>query len=71
MGTLASVRVRGSDVAEARDVVRAAFSEVERLLNAHDKATEICTLASLDDDHPCRPRSWRVHMNLESIWLAT
>lgn len=50
MGTLASVRVRGGDVAKARDVVRVAFSEVERLLNAHDKAAEISTLASLDDD---------------------
>ena len=50
MGTLASVRVRGGDVAKARDVVRAAFSEVERLLNAHDKAAEISSLAPLDDD---------------------
>lgn len=50
MGTLASVRVRGGDVAKVRDVVRVAFSEVERLLNAHDKAAEISTLASLDDD---------------------
>ena len=78
MGTLASVRVRGGDVAEARDVVRAAFSEVERLLNAHDKAAEICTLASLDDDQilskcspvvkPCYAAAFQMRDDTEGLF---
>ncbi len=49
MGTLAAVRVRGGDALKAREIVREAFSEVERLFNAHDARSEISALAPLSD----------------------
>ena len=78
MGTLAAVRVRGGDVAEARDLVRSAFSEVERLLNAHDKSAEICSLALLDDDQilskcsplvrPCYEAAFQMHDETDGVF---
>lgn len=50
MGTVASVSVRRGDCVAVRDVVKGAFSEVERLLNAHDAGSEISKLAALADD---------------------
>ena len=55
MGTIAAIQVRGGSVAQGRPVpsclkfVENEFSEVERLLNAHDAESEISRLAPLDD----------------------
>lgn len=53
MGTVAAVQVRGAassaDAAEIRDAARRAASGVEKLLNAHDPASELSRLAPLDD----------------------
>ncbi len=58
MGTVASVRVRGSDCSAVRDVVMQVFSEVESLLNAHNPQSEIRHLAVLSNSeviNKCSP----------------
>ena len=52
MGTVAAVQTRGGSSdqrREAMDKVKAAFAEVERLLNAHDPNSELSRLAALPD----------------------
>lgn len=50
MGTIAAVETHGkADSARVR-AVRETFAEVERLLNAHDPASELSRLAPLADD---------------------
>lgn len=50
MGTIAAVETHGkADPAQVR-AVRETFAEVERLLNAHDPASELSRLAPLADD---------------------
>ena len=54
MGTIAAVQVRkdgaGASAAECRDIAKAAFAEVERLMNAHDPDSELSRLASLAEE---------------------
>lgn len=50
MGTTASVKTRGDGLAAARDAAKGVYGEVERLLNAHDPASELNALAKLSDD---------------------
>ena len=54
MGTVAAVQVRTggtrAGAARCRDTAKAAFAEVERLLDAHDPGSEICRLAPLPDE---------------------
>lgn len=50
MGTIAAVQTRGAtpgETAEAVRVVKGVFAEVEKLLNAHDPASELSCLAPL------------------------
>lgn len=54
MGTTASVKTRGGSLAAARDAARGVYGEVERLLNAHDPASELNALAKLPDDEVLR-----------------
>lgn len=52
MGTIAAVQLRRGGEGEAaacRDAAKAAFSSVERLLNAHDPESELSRLAPLDE----------------------
>ena len=52
MGTVAAVQTRGADVEGRSNVVvraKAAFADVERLLNAHDPDSELSRLATLPD----------------------
>jgi len=50
MGTVAAVQARGGSPNEAARCVRAAFADVETLLDAHRRDSEISRLASLADD---------------------
>ena len=65
MGTIAAIQVRGGSagyglpISTYRKFAGGAFSEVERLLNAHDADSEICRLSSLGEDEilaKCDPR---------------
>ena len=65
MGTIAAVQVRGGSagyglpISNYRKCAGNAFSEVERLLNAHDAESEISRLAPLGEDEilaKCDPR---------------
>lgn len=50
MGTTASVKARGENPQKACEAVKEVFSEVERLLNAHDPESELSRLAKLSDE---------------------
>ena len=59
MGTVAAVQTRGGANAAAVEIVRRAFDEVERLLNAHDPRSELSRLAPLSEEEilaKCDPR---------------
>ena len=49
MGTVAAVQARGNAAKTCVASVKAAFEELEGLLNAHDAQAEICRLASLSE----------------------
>ena len=52
MGTVAAVQTRGATLEESAEVVRvvkAAFAEIEKRLNAHDPNSELCHLASFSE----------------------
>lgn len=50
MGTIAAFQCRDAKDLEKAHIVRQAFAEVERLLNAHDPQSELSRLATLRDD---------------------
>jgi len=59
MGTVAAVQMRGGADAATVEIVRRAFDDVERLLNAHDPGSELSRLAPLPEDEilaKCDPR---------------
>jgi thiamine biosynthesis lipoprotein ApbE len=59
MGTVAAVQFRGEVDKAAVAEVQRVFADVEKLLNAHDPASEICALAKEPDSRVlelCNPR---------------
>ena len=59
MGTVAAVQTRGAENPAAVAIVRKAFDDVERLLNAHNPDSELSRLAPLSEEDilaKCDPR---------------